>query len=300
MTPIGRFAPTPSGDLHFGSLIGALGSYLSVKSQQGQWKLRIDDIDRPRVQAGSIQHILKTLERFGLLWDGPVVYQSQRIEAYQDGFEQLKRKGLVYPCRCTRKEILAEAKLGLDGPIYPGTCRLSAAEDERSFRVRTESEKLTWMDRHFGRQSMNLESEVGDFILWRVDGVPSYHLATVVDESLDGITEVVRGRDLLTSTFRQIYLQQKLGYPSPSYLHLPLVINQRGKKLSKQTKAPSLEHSPVVPTLSRGLEFLGLSLPLALEANSPEEVLQWGVDHWNERDVPSQDQLALLGPEAQD
>ena len=284
--PVGRFAPTPSGDLHFGSLVGALGSYLNVKAVGGLWRVRIDDLDRPRVVPGSPERILAALEHLGLEWDGPVIYQSTRLEAYQEGIAKLEAQGWVYPCSCSRKDLSATAPQGPEGPIYPGTCRQGMTGTLRSYRVRTQG-RVGWEDGLYGPQSSDLEKEVGDFPVCRFDHLPSYHLATVVDEGLDGITEVVRGADLLTSTFRQLYLLDLLGQPRPFYRHLPVVVNGAGEKLSKQTLAPGLNPKRASLELWLGLRFLDLDPPLALQGAPVKELLAWGL---------AQGGLGTLGP----
>ncbi|OGH00467.1 MAG: tRNA glutamyl-Q(34) synthetase GluQRS [Candidatus Lambdaproteobacteria bacterium RIFOXYD1_FULL_56_27] len=274
--PVGRFAPTPSGDLHFGSLVGALGSYLSVKVKGGIWRLRIDDLDQPRVVPGAVDRILVALEQLGLEWDGPVLYQSARLGAYRAGIEALEAQGWIYPCSCSRKDLSATAPQGPEGPIYPGTCRTGMAGTLRSYRVRTQG-RITWEDGLYGTQALDLNTEVGDFPVCRFDRLPSYHLATVVDEGLDGITEVVRGADLLTSTFRQLYLLDRLGQTRPAYLHLPVAVNAQGEKLSKQTLAPGLKPEQASLELWLGLRFLDLNPPLSLRAAPVKEQLVWGL-----------------------
>jgi glutamyl-Q tRNA(Asp) synthetase len=230
----GRFAPSPTGPLHFGSLVTALGSYLDAKAHGGEWLVRIEDLDTPRVVPGAADDILRTLERFGLEWDGPVLYQSSRIEAYEAALEDLRQKGLVFPCGCSRKDV---------GDRYPGTCRkaLHGRRDMVSWRYRVPDETVEFLDRRLGQQRQNVAEYVGDFVLKRADGLFAYQLAVVVDDGYNGITDVVRGEDLLDSTPRQILLQRALGLPQPRYLHLPVVVNSTGQKLSKQTGATALD-----------------------------------------------------------
>ena len=250
----GRFAPSPSGPLHFGSLVAALASWLDARAARGRWLVRIEDLDAPRTQPGAADEILRTLDRLGLHWDGEVLYQSRRTDLYRDALERLRHQ--TYWCSCSRREI-ADSSLGLaaDGAqIYPGTCRGGAAPGKkpRALRVRAAG-ALEFVDRVQGRQAQILERDVGDFVLARADGQFAYQLAVVVDDAAQGITDVVRGADLLDSTPRQIYLQQLLGYPTPRYLHVPAAVNAAGEKLSKQTGA-----SPVGgrQDLRRALAFL--------------------------------------------
>ena len=236
---IGRFAPSPTGPLHFGTLVAALGSYLLAKCSGGRWLLRIEDLDPPRVVPGAAETMLRLLEQLGFEWDGEIVYQSQRYARYQQILEQLDQDGRVFDCSCTRREILASAPhSGEEGPVYPGTCRGGARgkRSERAIRLRVANEDISYRDGVFGLQKQNLEEEVGDFILHRVDGLFAYQLAVVVDDIDTGITQVVRGADLLSSTPRQLYLYQCLNVAPPDYFHLPLAFGDNGKKLSKIAK----------------------------------------------------------------
>ena len=250
----GRFAPSPSGPLHFGSLVAALASWLDARAARGRWLVRIEDLDAPRTQPGAADEILRTLERLGLHWDGEVLYQSRRAEVYREALERMRDR--TYWCSCSRREI-ADSSLGLaaDGAqIYPGTCRSGVAPGKkpRALRVRTAG-ALEFVDRVQGRQAQVLERDVGDFVLERADGQFAYQLAVVVDDAVQGITDVVRGADLLDSTPRQIYLQQLLGYPTPRYLHVPAAVNAAGEKLSKQTGACAVGGAQ---DLRRALAFL--------------------------------------------
>jgi glutamyl-Q tRNA(Asp) synthetase len=254
---VGRFAPSPTGPLHFGSLVAALASWLDARAAGGRWLVRIEDLDAPRTEPGAAREILRTLERLGLGWDGPVVYQKQRSALYAEALQLLQRQ--TYWCACTRREI-ADSSLGLaaDGAqIYPGTCRAGIAPDKaaRALRIKTTDEEITYVDRVQGLHKQTLSSEVGDFVLLRADGQFAYQLAVVVDDAAQGVTDVVRGADLLDSTPRQIYLQRLLGYATPRYLHVPAAVNASGEKLSKQTGA-----APLLPgreVLRRALSFLG-------------------------------------------
>jgi glutamyl-Q tRNA(Asp) synthetase len=246
----GRFAPSPTGPLHFGSLVTALGSYLDAKAHGGEWLVRMEDIDTPRVVPGAAGDILRTLEHFGLEWDGPVLYQSSRIDAYEAALAGLRDRGLVFPCTCSRKDA---------GDRYPGTCR-SGPRGQRcaiSWRLRVDGETVHFNDRRLGAQSQNVEDYAGDFVLKRADGLFAYQLAVVVDDAAQGITDVVRGEDLLDSTARQILLQRALDLPQPRYLHLPVVLNALGQKLSKQTGAEPLDLNRKQELLERARVLLG-------------------------------------------
>jgi glutamyl-Q tRNA(Asp) synthetase len=255
---VGRFAPSPTGPLHFGSLVAATASWLDARAARGRWLLRIEDLDAPRTQPGAADEILRVLERLGLTWDGPVLYQSLRGGRYAAALERLHAS--TYWCGCTRREV-ADSALGVaaDGAqIYPGTCRagLAPGKAPRALRLRTAHAPIEFEDRVQGRQTQSLAREVGDFVLYRADGQFAYQLAVVVDDAEQGVTDVVRGADLLGSTARQIHLQRLLGYPPVRYLHVPVAVNRSGDKLSKQTGAP-----PIDPRdrhwLARVLAFLG-------------------------------------------
>ncbi len=280
----GRFAPSPSGPLHFGSLVAALGSFLSVRAQGGTWLLRIDDIDPPRNVPGAADDILRTLENYQLFWDGPVFYQSQRFEAYGAALAQLTAAGHSYPCGCTRREISAISP----HHRYPGTCRngLPAGRQARSLRVYCGGQTLCFTDALQGRQCRQLDDDIGDFIVRRADGFYAYHLATALDDAFQRVTEVVRGADLLDATFPQLYLQQLLELPQPTYLHLPVAVTAAGKKLSKQTRARAINDSPPGTVLSRALTFLGQPPPEELQGAAPGELLDWAIAHWQPGCLP--------------
>jgi len=255
----GRFAPSPTGPLHFGSLVAAAGSYLSARSQGGGWRVRMEDLDPPREMQGAADDILRTLEAYGFEWDGEILYQSRRRDAYEAALDGLRRMDALYACGCTRKEIADSSVQGIEGPVYPGTCRAGLAEGHRAraLRVRTDNAVIEFEDRVQGRQHASLEHEFGDFVVRRADGFYAYQLAVVVDDAEQGISEIVRGADLLTSTARQIHLQQLLGLPTPGYLHLPAAVNAQGEKLSKQTFAQPLARARPVVLLRQVLDFLG-------------------------------------------
>ena len=258
MTYRGRFAPTPSGALHFGSLIAALGSYLDARAHHGEWHLRIEDVDPPRVAPGSADGILRTLEAFGFEWDGPVVYQSWRGEAYAAAIESLIDAGYLYGCDCTRKMLRQHARVGVDGAVYPGTCRNRYLPLHAALRFRVPDARVVFDDRLAGRVACDVASECGDFVVRRADGVYTYQLAVTVDDAELGVSHIVRGADLLASTPRQIVLQQALGLSTPVYLHLPVALNADGGKLSKQTLAAPLRNHEPLPALFRAMEFLGM------------------------------------------
>lgn len=276
----GRFAPSPSGPLHFGSLVAALGSYLEARRQQGHWLLRIDDLDTPRVVHGATDAILNTLEAYGFEWHGDVVYQHQRREAYQAALQQLRTLGASYPCGCTRRDLLTDAH---GNRIYPGLCRdgIAAGRQARSERVRCEGVEISFEDRIQGHTRQRLEQFSGDFLVLRAGGLHAYHLAVVVDDAAAGITEVVRGADLLPSTPSQIHLQRLLGLPTPGYCHLPVALGADGDKLSKQTGAPALDPARPLPALFAALQHLGQRPPQELLHASPERLWQWAFENWH-------------------
>lgn len=286
--PRGRFAPSPTGPLHFGSLIAAVGSYLSIKSRNGTWLVRMEDLDPPREQAGAADQILKTLEAYALHWDETVVYQSQRNQFYDEALQKLTELNLIYACQCSRKNLGAETLPGNEGNRYPGTCReLNLQQGDTSMRVRVPQREIFIHDQLQGATTQNLYNDIGDFIVRRRDGLFSYQLAIVIDDSAQEISEVCRGTDLMDSTARQIYLQQALGYPTPDYMHLPIAVNNDGQKLSKQTHAPAINPAEASATLSKALNFLGHPPPQELIGASPVELLQWGVEYWDIASIPA-------------
>jgi len=289
---VGRFAPSPTGPLHFGTLLAALGSYLLAKCSGGSWLLRVEDLDPPRVIPGSADAMLSLLEQLGFEWDGEVIYQSQRSERYQQVLEQLRRQDQVFDCSCSRREILASAPHpGEEGPVYPGTCRngVRGSRAERAVRLRVPDENISYRDGVLGEQNQNLEKEVGDFVLHRVDGLFAYQLAVVVDDIDAGITQVVRGADLLSSTPRQIYLYRCLDVVPPNYFHLPLAFGDNDKKLSKRNGdigLVTMENGSNM--LWRALEFLGQSPPEELFNSTPGELLRWGTENFHAEKIPTE------------
>jgi glutamyl-Q tRNA(Asp) synthetase len=278
----GRFAPSPTGPLHFGSLIAAVGSYLDARHHDGEWLLRIEDLDPPREVPGAATAILRTLERFGMYWDGPVLYQSQRDGIYANALDELSRKGYLYGCACTRREIADSAVHSETGLVYPGTCRegLPPGRHARALRVRTEQCRIALIDRLQGTLQQQLDREVGDFIIRRADGLVAYQLAVVVDDADQQITHVVRGADLLDSTPRQLYLQQLLELPAPCYLHLPVAVDADSEKLSKQTFARDIIAGSDNTVLLDALTFLNQVLPDSPRDASRDELWQWAIAHW--------------------
>jgi len=279
MPYVGRFAPSPTGALHFGSLLAALASWLDARRAGGRWLVRLEDLDSPRVMPGAADAILRQLQTIGLKWDGPVVYQSARTDRYREDLQRLAAH--CYPCACTRRE-LEDSALAIDGSrIYPGTCRsgLSEGKTARALRLRTGDEPIQFVDRVQGAISQSLRRDVGDFVVQRADGQFAYQLAVVVDDAAQGVTDVVRGADLLDSTTRQIHLQRLLGYTTPRYLHLPVAANAQGDKLSKQTKAADACAADV----PAALRFLGMDPPAGLAAR---ELLGWATGHWDPSRIP--------------
>ena len=284
----GRFAPSPTGPLHFGSLVAAVGSYLEAKSRGGAWLLRMEDLDPPREQPGAADAILRTLEACGITWDGEIMYQSKRSAAYRAALARLDAQDMVYPCACTRREI-ADSALGPDGAlIYPGTCRdgLAPGKTPRATRVRVGHDTIEFEDSVQGKLRQDLAAEVGDFVLLRADGPYAYQLAVVVDDAEQGITDVVRGADLLDSTPRQICLQRLLGLRIPRYLHLPAAVNAAGEKLSKQTRAAPVDERDPVPALAQAMEFLGQAPPAQLCRAPLTEFWRWALAHWDAQRIP--------------
>ena len=285
----GRFAPTPSGPLHFGSLVTALASYCHARRHQADWVIRIEDIDTPRVVKGSADDILRTLEAFGFEWDGEVLFQSSRFDAYQHALHQLQQDGYIYACSCSRKQLHREAhQSGPLGLIYPGHCRhKKLPDDNASLRLNVQDAGvIAFDDLHFGRCALDLASEVGDMVMLRRDHIYAYHLAVVIDDAAQNIRQIVRGADLLHSTCLHLYLNRLLGFEAAEYLHLPLVKNSLGDKLSKQTGAQALDIDQAGALLVQALDFLGQPTNPALAQSTPTDILQHAIDHWNPALLP--------------
>ncbi|WAW10287.1 tRNA glutamyl-Q(34) synthetase GluQRS [Oxalobacter vibrioformis] len=284
----GRFAPSPTGPLHFGSLVAAAGSYLDACASNGEWLVRMEDVDRPRCRPEYDRAIMLSLEAYGFQWNGSVMRQSDRTKSYQAALDALRGKNLVYPCACSRKEI-SDSNIAHDGAhIYPGTCAagLPPGETPRAWRIRVSGQTIRFVDLVQGSLSQDLSKEVGDFVLLRADGCFAYQMAVVVDDAQQGITRIVRGADLLDSTPRQIYLQHCLGVSFPEYAHLPVAVNTTGEKLSKQTRARALDDKNPVPALLAVFEFLEMP---SLKGNdtSLDDLWKEAVRHWSLDNVPA-------------
>jgi len=304
---IGRFAPSPTGALHFGSLLAALASFLDARANQGRWLLRMEDLDPPREIAGAADQILRTLEHFGFYWDGPVRYQSQHLEQYQQVVQQLIQQQRAYPCDCSRQQLAQR-----NAVIYDGYCRERALNSRQStatltashstpavaIRVKTTDTRIGFKDSIQGNYQQQLGEEVGDFVIHRKDGFYAYQLAVVIDDAEQKITHIVRGYDLLDSTPRQIYLQRLLQLPTPIYSHIPILVNHLGQKLSKQTFASAIDPERPARALFQGLTLLGQQPPEDLREATTHEMLRWGADHWDLSRIPRQPHLAesLLEP----
>ncbi|MCW1243540.1 tRNA glutamyl-Q(34) synthetase GluQRS [Pseudomonas sp. SAICEU22] len=286
----GRFAPTPSGHLHFGSLVAALASYLDARAVGGRWLLRMEDLDPPREEPGAQAAILKALESYGFEWDGEMVRQSDRHEAYQQVIDRLFSRGLAYACTCSRKQL--EPYQG----IYPGLCRNAGHDaEDAAIRLRVPELEYHFVDRVQGEFRQHLGREAGDFVIRRRDGLYAYQLAVVLDDAWQGISDIVRGADLLDSTPRQLYLQELLGLPRPRYLHVPLITQPDGHKLGKSYRSPPLTADQATPLLLRALRALGQQPAPELVDASPGELLAWGIRHWDAGKIPR----TLTLPEAQ-
>lgn len=279
----GRFAPSPTGPLHFGSLVAAVGSYLDARHHSGEWLVRMEDLDPPREMPGAADDILRTLERYGLHWDGEIIYQGRRRSEYRQALEQLDTDGWLYGCACTRREIADTALTGQGGSIYPGTCRNGPPDGRkpRALRVRVENTEISLEDGLQGSTRQHLGRDVGDFVVRRADQLAAYQLAVVVDDAAQHITHIVRGADLLESTPRQVYLQGLLGLSTPTYLHLPVALSDTGEKLSKQTRAQSVADADPVTVLLDVLRFLQQEVPGPAGEVRLEDLWQWAVKRWD-------------------
>jgi glutamyl-Q tRNA(Asp) synthetase len=282
---IGRFAPSPTGDLHFGSLVSAVASYLQARRSGGQWLVRIEDIDPPREVSGSAASIIEDLERFGMNTDRPVLYQSTRMEAYERACKRLLDGGMAYWCGCSRKDLPP-------GGVYPGTCRdgLSAGKSPRSIRLRVAGACIRFTDLVQGPLEEAPERTSGDFVIFRADGLPAYQLAVVVDDAHQGVTEVVRGADLLDSTARQIQLQRNLALPRPDYAHHPVAVQENGTKLSKRHRSDPVSNKQPVEAIRLALEFLGQTPPCGLRL---DQLWSWALENWQLKQVPRCQEIKL-------
>lgn len=277
---VGRFAPTPSGGLHLGSLLAALASYVDAKVHRGQWLLRMEDIDPPREVVGAAGQIVRTLELYGFEWDGEILYQSQQLSRYQAIVDQLFHQGICYACTCSRKVLVGYG-------VYPGFCQnaLKLVADA-AIRVRVPQLYYQFVDRVQGTYRQHLANEVGDFVVKRRDGFFAYQLAVVLDDAMQGVTDIVRGVDLLDSTPRQMYLQELLGLAPINYLHVPILLDQHGNKLSKSKGAAELSQSKATILLVKALQLLGQDPEPQLLDASPKEVLCWAIEHWQVAAIP--------------
>jgi glutamyl-Q tRNA(Asp) synthetase len=289
---IGRFAPSPTGPLHFGSLLTAIVSYLQARTNDGKWLVRVEDIDPPREPPGSDLVILRALEAYGFEWTGPVTYQSTFRNRHEELLQSLLSGGLAYPCSCSRRD-LADVDRGPLGTIYPGTCRDGCADKEVAYRLRTTDVPVEFTDILQGPQSQRLESESGDFIIKRRDGLIAYHLAVVADDHDQGITEIVRGVDLLDSTQRHIHLQNCLDFPTPTYMHVPVVENTDGQKLSKLTGAAAISEVDIRATLFTGLAALRQEPPDDLETADMREIWSWAEANWRPNRLEGQKSIPI-------
>ena len=285
----GRFAPSPSGPLHFGSLVAAVASHADARAAGGDWLLRIEDVDTPRTRPGAADAILSTLEWLGFEWEGPVWHQSQRTSFYDEALERLRTLDRIYPCACSRAERNDDPQSAIGERVYPGMCRGGvdariASRKRRALRVRVDASQVAFTDRLYGEQEQRLSVDVGDFVLRRSDGLHAYQLAVVVDDAAQGITDVVRGADLLASTPRQIFLQRLLNLPTPRYLHVPVATDGAGHKLSKATGAAALPAAPL-PALLAAWKFLEQPTP----AEPPVTVADfwtWASANWQPLQLP--------------
>lgn len=286
---IGRFAPSPTGPLHFGSLLAALASYLDARANQGKWLMRVEDLDPLREPVGSANLILQQLQDLGMDWDDEVLYQSSRLDAYEEVLHKLQEDGLCYTCDCTRPQI---REMGL---VYNGSCRERAVPPEMPYaqRLKTDALEIGFIDQIQGHFAQQLEGEVGDFVIRRKDELFAYQLAVVVDDAFQNITHVVRGWDLLDSTPRQIYLQRVLKYQEMHYAHIPIIVDAKGQKLSKQAFAPSIETDRASQAIFKALTFLGQAPPAELATERPKSQLEWAIDSWDVQGIAKVGSLPL-------
>ncbi len=282
----GRFAPSPTGAVHFGTLVAAVASYLQAKKNNGEWLIRMEDVDTTRKVEGSDKNILNTLEAFGFEWHGEVLYQSAQTEHYEIALAELMQQSLVFPCTCSRK-LLSET----GSEIYPGTCRTHKLPEKKphALRLLAKNTDIHFIDRVMGKQSQKIKQQCGDFVIKRRDGLFAYQLAVVVDDALQGITEIVRGTDLLDSTACQIYLQQQLNYATPNYCHLPLAVDKHHNKISKSEGAAKVNHKNREQWLYKALNFLGQNPPSELINTDIDSIWQWAIRNWKISNVPAKD-----------
>ncbi len=291
---VGRFAPSPSGPLHYGSLVAATASYLQAKHNNGTWLLRIEDIDPPREISGAADNILKTLENFKFEWDQSPLYQSTRLHNYHAALSKLIQRDLVYACSCSRKDLANNIQKSELGKRYSGTCankQLEIDVAKLNMRLRIANETITFRDTNYGEFSQNLFKEIGDIIIYRKFDIPSYALAITVDDAYQGVTEVVRGYDLLAFSPIQIYLCQQLELPVPKFFHIPIIINQQGQKLSKQTGAEAIDELNREATLIKVLQDLGQLLPEEIKTEPLTQIWNWAIEHWNIDNIPKIKQI---------
>jgi len=292
---VGRFAPSPTGPLHFGSLVAAVASYLQARAQAGRWLLRIEDIDPPREQAGATRSILEALEHYGFEWDGDVIYQSASRASHDEALHGLLDRGLAYPCSCSRRD-LADAPRGPLGTIYPGTCRAGCDAEETAIRLLTNDVPISFEDALQGVQIQQLESQSGDFVIRRRDGLIAYQLAVVVDDEIEQVSEVVRGIDIMDSTARQIWLQRQLGYRTPAYMHIPVITHPDGDKLSKLTGATAISLDDVEGTLAAALRLLRQHPPYDLARQRLPDIWQWAVENWQPQSMRGVSAITVESP----
>lgn len=288
---VGRFAPSPTGPLHFGSLLAAVSSYLQAKCADGKWLLRIEDIDPPREQVGADIEIIDALHAFGFEWDDSASYQNNFNARHEAIVADLLSSGTAFECSCSRRD-LADAERGPLGAIYPGTCRQGQSAQDFAIRVQTNNEPIEFVDELQGPQSQRLEAESGDFIIKRRDGLIAYHLAVVADDFDQGVTEIVRGIDLLDSTARHIHLQRILNFSTPNYAHIPVAANQDGQKLSKLTGATAINADYAIPTLLAALEALYQAPPKSLANGSLQNIWEWAAENWDISRLQSVESIA--------
>lgn len=289
----GRFAPSPTGQLHFGSLLTAVASYLEARSHQGDWLIRIEDVDELRNVPGSADEILRTLDRYGFEWDEEVLYQTRRKQAYEEVMQQLIDKELIYRCICSRKDLRENNEMGNQGLAYPGTCESKnhPADLQHALRVRTSDHDIEFTDAVMGFYCQNVKQEIGDFVIRRKDGLFAYQLAVVIDDEFQNITHIVRGVDLLDSTPRQIYLQTQLSYRQPDYAHLPVAVDKNGDKISKHNGFGGIDNKKPVPALFKALQFLGQQPDNGLQHASINTLWQWAMEYWDIKKVPNVEKM---------